>query len=381
MPPGTGEAGFTNEENDFMLNSLSDAPTLQEQLFSELATCDATPEVRRLAEEIIGSIDDTGYFRSTPADLAMSENAELADAEAALKLVQSFDPPGVGCRDLAECLKLQLERTGELTPLYREILDHHLEEIARNHLPQLARTLRISLEELNRCLARLRRLNPYPGSALAPEHADFVMPEVSIVRGADGEYEVAPRRNGMPRLFLAERYLKLLETPDLPAADKAYLRDKLQQARELMRALDLRQSTIVRIAGVIVATQRDFLDNGVAALKPLTMKQAGEMLELHETTVSRAVANKYVETPQGIFPFKFFFTAGFTGEDGTSVSNRAVMEKIKELIDKENPAKPLSDEQLAQMLKAGGLAVARRTVAKYREGMNIPSSSLRRKHM
>ncbi len=295
--------------------------------------------------------------------------------------MQSFDPPGVGCRDLAECLKLQLERTGELTPLYREILDHHLEEIARNHLPQLARTLRISLEELNRCLARLRRLNPYPGSALAPEHADFVMPEVSIVRGADGEYEVAPRRNGMPRLFLAERYLKLLETPDLPAADKAYLRDKLQQARELMRALDLRQSTIVRIAGVIVATQRDFLDNGVAALKPLTMKQAGEMLELHETTVSRAVANKYVETPQGIFPFKFFFTAGFTGEDGTSVSNRAVMEKIKELIDKENPAKPLSDEQLAQMLKAGGLAVARRTVAKYREGMNIPSSSLRRKHM
>ena len=381
MPPGTGEAGFTNEENDFMLNSLSDAPTLQEQLFSELATCDATPEVRRLAEEIIGSIDDTGYFRSTPADLAMSENAELADAEAALKLVQSFDPPGVGCRDLAECLKLQLERSGELTPLYREILDHHLEEIARNHLPQLARTLRISLEELNRCLARLRRLNPYPGSALAPEHADFVMPEVSIVRGADGEYEVAPRRNGMPRLFLAERYLKLLETPDLPAADKAYLRDKLQQARELMRALDLRQSTIVRIAGVIVATQRDFLDNGVAALKPLTMKQAGEMLELHETTVSRAVANKYVETPQGIFPFKFFFTAGFTGEDGTAVSNRAVMEKIKELIDKENPAKPLSDEQLAQMLKAGGLAVARRTVAKYREGMNIPSSSLRRKHM
>ena len=132
---------------------------------------------------------------------------------------------------------------------------------------------------------------------------------------------------------------------------------------------------------MIVATQRDFLDNGVAALKPLTMKQAGEMLELHETTVSRAVANKYVETPQGIFPFKFFFTAGFTGEDGTAVSNRAVMEKIKELIDKENPAKPLSDEQLAQMLKAGGLAVARRTVAKYREGMNIPSSSLRRKHM
>ena len=185
----------------------------------------------------------------------------------------------------------------------------------------------------------------------------------------------------MPKLFLAERYLKLLETPELSPEDRTYLREKLQQARELMRALDLRQSTIMRIAEVIIRTQRDFLDRGVEHLKPLTMKQAGEMLDLHETTVSRAVAGKFVETPQGTFPFKYFFTAGFTGEDGRELSNRAVMEKIRELIDQENPAKPLSDEQLAQQLKAEGLAVARRTVAKYREQLNIPSSSLRRKHL
>lgn len=381
LPPSTESANYTNEENDFVLNSLSNAPTLQEQLLSELSSCNASPEILRLGEAIISALDDSGYFRSTLADLAMSENAELADAEAALKLIQSFDPPGIGCRDLAECLKLQLERTGELTPLYREILDHHLEEIARNHLPQLAKTLHITLEELNHCLARLRRLNPYPGSTLATSQADFVVPEVSITRKPNGEYEAIPRRNGIPRLFIAEKYLKLLESPDLAAADKAYLQEKLQQARELIHALDLRQSTITRIADMIIKTQRDFLDRGKSALKPLTMKQAGEMLNLHETTISRAAANKYVETPQGIYPFKFFFTAGFTQADGVAVSNRSVMEKIKELVDKENPTKPLSDEQIAQSLKAAGLTVARRTIAKYREEMNIPSSSLRRKHL
>lgn len=294
--------------------------------------------------------------------------------------MQGFDPPGVGCRDLPECLKLQLRRRNALTPVLEEILDHHLEEIARNHLPQLARTLRISLDELYGCLGELRKLSPFPGSALAPEHSEFVAPEVEIVKSGDG-YAVHSCKGAAPRLFLAERYLKMLETPDLSGEDRAYLREKLQQARDLMRALELRQSTIVRIAEVIARTQRDFLEEGVEALHPLTMRQVGEELELHETTISRAVANKYVRTPQGIFPLKFFFSAGFTSEDGAELSNRAVMEKIRELIQKESPAKPLSDEQLAQMLKAGGIAVARRTVAKYREALGIPSSNLRRQHI
>lgn len=381
MPPGTEESGPSGEQREYMLNSLASTPSLQEQLSAELAMTPLPPRIRRLAEEAIGSIDDSGYLRTTAADLAMCSNATLEEAEAAIHAIQQFDPPGVGCRNLAECLRLQLERKGALTPLLSEILDHHLDEIARNRLPQLARTLHIPLEELNAALAELRKLNPFPGSALATGPSEFVLPEVAIVRKEDGDYEAVPRRNGMPKLFLAERYLKLLETPELSPEDRTYLREKLQQARELMRALDLRQSTIMRIAEVIIRTQRDFLDRGVEHLKPLTMKQAGEMLDLHETTVSRAVAGKFVETPQGTFPFKYFFTAGFTGEDGRELSNRAVMEKIRELIDQENPAKPLSDEQLAQQLKAEGLAVARRTVAKYREQLNIPSSSLRRKHL
>lgn len=381
MPPGTGENGPSGEQQEYMLNSLASAPTLQDQLSAELALTPLPPRIRKLAEEAVCSIDDSGYLRTTAADLAMSSDATVDEAEEAIRVIQGFDPPGVGCRDLAECLRLQLERKKALTPLLAELLEHHLDDIARNRLPQLAKALHISMEELNAALAELRKLNPFPGSAFAPGNSEFVLPEVTIVRKEDGSYEALPRRNGLPKLFLTERYLKLLENPDLSPEDRAYLREKLQQARELMRALDLRQSTIVRIADVIIRTQRDFLDRGVEYLKPLTMKQAGDMLDLHETTVSRAVAGKYVETPQGIFPFKYFFTAGFTGEDGQELSNRAVMEKIRELIGKENPARPLSDEQLAQQLKAEGLAVARRTVAKYREQLNIPSSSLRKKHL
>lgn len=381
MPPGTGESGPTGEQQEYMLNSLTTAPTLQEQLNAELATTPLPPRIRRLAEEAVCSIDDSGYLRTTAADLAMTSDATLEEAETAIRTIQTFDPPGVGCRDLAECLKLQLERKNALTPLLAEILAHHLDEIARNRLPQLAKTLHISVEELNAAIAELRKLNPFPGTALASTRSEFILPEVAIVRREDGDYEAVPRRGGMPKLFLAERYLRLLETPDLSPEDRAYLREKLQQAREFLHALDLRQSTIVRIAEVLIRTQREFLDSGVEHLKPLTMKQAGDMLELHETTISRAVANKYVETPQGTFPFKYFFTAGFTGADGQEFSNRAVMEKIRELIEREDPAKPLSDEQLARQLKDAGLSVARRTVAKYREQMNIPSTTLRRKHL
>ena len=367
------------ETRDFLLNSFAVAPSLQSQLLDELAVSDAAPEIRELAEQVIGSIDDTGYLRTPAADIAMAAGAEPEAVERAIRLVQSFDPPGVGCRDLAECLKLQLERAGELTPLLCELIDRHLEEIARNRLPQIARSLHITPEELTAALAKLRGLNPHPGSSLAPPPSEFITPEAEIVRDGD-HYTAVPLRGGMPRLFLAERYLKMLENPDLTPEERSYLRDKLQQARDLIRALELRQSTILRIAGVLARTQRDFFDCGVEALHPLTMRQVGEELDLHETTISRAAANKFVRTPRGTFPFKYFFGTGFAAEGGEEFSNRAVMEKIRDFVAGEDPAHPLSDDKIAGMLKAEGLSVARRTVAKYRESMNLPASSLRRKH-
>ncbi len=378
VPEGDHETD-SGELRDYLLNSIAAAPSLQTQLLDELAVADTDPRTRLLAEQVIGSIDDSGYLRTPAADIAMAADADLTEVERAIRLVQSFDPPGVGCRDLAECLKLQLERTGKLTPLLREILDHHLEDIARNRMPQLAKTLHITPEELSANLAELRKLNPHPGAGFAPTASEFVVPEAEIIRTEDG-YAAIPRRGTMPRLFLAERYLKMLENPDLTSEERSYLREKLQQAREFMHALELRQSTILRIAEVLARTQRDFLDHGVEALHPLTMRQVGEELELHETTISRAVANKYIQTPRGIFPFRYFFSSGFAAENGEELSNRAVMEKIRELVDAEDPAKPLSDDKIASLLKQSGITVARRTVAKYREAINIPASNLRKKH-
>ncbi len=367
------------ELRDYLLNSIAAAPTLQSQLLDELAVADTTPRIRLLAEQLIGSIDDAGYLRTPEADIAMAADAEPEEVADALRLVQSFDPPGVGCRDLGECLRLQLERTNSLTPLLQKLLEHHLEDIARNRLPQLARELHITQTELAEALAQLKRLNPYPGSCCTPASSEFVVPEAEIIRTEEG-YKAQLLRNRQPRLFLAERYLKMLEDPALSQEERSYLREKIQQARELMRALELRQSTILRIAEVLAATQRDFLDLGVDALHPLTMRQVGDELELHETTISRAVANKYLQTPRGVFPFKYFFSSGFASENGGELSNRAVMEKIRELVNGEDPAKPFSDDKIAQLLKSGGLNVARRTVAKYREAMNIPSSTLRKKY-
>lgn len=378
VPEGDHETD-SGELRDYLLNSIAAAPSLQTQLLDELAVADTDPRTRLLAEQVIGSIDDSGYLRTPAADIAMAADADLTEVERAIRLVQSFDPPGVGCRDLAECLKLQLERTGKLTPLLREILDHHLEDIARNRMPQLAKTLHITPEELSANLAELRKLNPHPGAGFAPTASEFVVPEAEIIRTEDG-YAAIPRRGTMPRLFLAERYLKMLENPDLTSEERSYLREKLQQAREFMHALELRQSTILRIAEVLARTQRDFLDHGVEALHPLTMRQVGEELQLHETTISRAVANKYIQTPRGIFPFRYFFSSGFAAENGEELSNRAVMEKIRELVDAEDPAKPLSDDKIASLLKQSGITVARRTVAKYREAINIPASNLRKKH-
>lgn len=374
-------AGSADDNADFWLNTAFAGESFQEQLQRELEYSDYPEKLKEIASHIIDSLSDHGYLQTTLADIAMVCDCELAEAETALQLVQSFDPPGIGARDLAECLMLQLKRSGRVTPLLQTLLTDHQEDIARNQLPQLAKKLGISLDELSHNIRILRSLSPYPIMGGGENRQGFIFPEISIVRNDDGDFEVIPRRERMPRIFLAERYLKMLEKPSLSPEDRAYLQEKIKQAQELLRAIELRESTIVRLGKMLITHQADFLEQGAVALHPMTMKQAGEILGVHETTVSRAAAGKYVETPQGIFPLNYFFAAGFVDEDGSEVSSRAVIEKIKELIDAEDPRKPLSDAQLARSLEADGLAVARRTVAKYRESLNIPASSQRKKYL
>lgn len=366
-----------DEKRRHYFDSITEEVSLQEQLLEQLRLADVSPRTRELAELIVGSIDDQGYLRSHLADLATAASAELAELEPALALVQSFEPPGIGARDLCECLLLQLERKGRGRSLTAKLVSRHLDDIARNRLPQIARDLSISLDRLRELIDEVRALNPYPGSGIAPEQTIFVVPEVTVEE-RDDRFVVVPNREHVPRLRLSPFYLQLLEDPNTPAETRDYIKEKFVSGKLLIRSLSQRESTILRIAEVIVDSQYDFLRHGIEHLRPLTMQQVADKLGIHETTVSRAIAGKYMQTPVGLYEFKFFFTSGFHADDGDEVSSRGVMEKIRDLVARENLAHPLSDLKLAQLLREQGLPVARRTVAKYREEMGIPSSHLRR---
>lgn len=378
--PLPGEQSFGDAEGrEHFFNSLTSEQSMADLLLEELRMADTDPMTAKVAELIIGSLDERGFLQTHPADIAMALDVSMEEVEQALMLVQSFDPPGIGARSLQECLRLQLERRGENDPRLMELIERHLEDLARNRLPQVAREMKISVPELDGLLARLRTLNPSPGSVYAQPDGEFVSPEVTIEREAGGRYVVAPASH-LPRLHIPERYFRMLEDQSLSAEDRTYIREKIAAARELIRSLELRNTTIRRIAALIAEGQHDFLENGVEFLKPMTMRQAADKLELHETTVSRAIAGKYVQTPRGIFAFRYFFTGGFVTNEGTAVSSRSVQERIRQLVAEEDSAKPLSDEKISKLLAAEGIELARRTVAKYRDELGIPGTSMRRVH-
>ncbi len=381
LPPAHARNDYSSEDQEkreHMFNSLVEQPSLQDYLLEQLRFAAVSPKVTAVAEVVIGSIDASGYLRTHPADIAMTTETTLSKVEQAIVLVQSFDPPGIGARDLKECLLLQINRADGDT-LLLELVEKHLEELGRNRLPQIARAMRVPIHKLNNIISKLKTFNPFPGSSISPEQPVFVIPEVTVTKES-GEYIINANDNYLPRLRLSSRYLEMLENPETPTETKSYIKEKLLNAKMLLRSIEQRQSTIKKIARVIIDTQRDFLEQGVEYLRPLTMAQVADNLKLHETTISRAIANKYLKTPLGLFEFKFFFSGGYQSESGEAVSSRSIKEKIKELIANDDNAKPLSDSKISQILKDEGLAVARRTVAKYREESGIPASNLRKQY-
>ena len=370
------------EKRQHFLNSIVDAPSLENMLLSQLSFININEEDKQLVELIIGSIDDLGYFKGSLEDLAVIGGADLKQMKKALNIVQKLDPPGIGARDLKESLLLQLDRQGKRKTQASILITKHLDELAANHIPQIAKQMKISIENLQDIIAEVRKLNPYPCIGLSLNHntnSIFVLPEAVIEKKGE-EYVVNLKTGYQPRLRISSHYLKLLDDSDTPKATKEYIKQKVLQGTNIIKSLDQRQETIQKIAEVIVDTQYDFFKNGVEALKPLTMRQVADKIDLHETTVSRAVSGKYIQTPQGLFELKFFFTGGYQAESGDLLSNRSVMEKIKEIVTEEESSKPYSDDAIAGILNNDGIPVARRTVTKYREEMGIPSSRLRRKY-
>ena len=379
---GDDEAGPRQRDNDEdgEREDASAAPGLHEHLRWQLRMSVHSARDEAIGEAVIDALGDDGYLRepldALPAALPAGLDVTLDDVRALLRLVQQFDPIGCGARDLAECLGLQLAALSAETPglaLAQRLVAGHLDAIARQRPDRLAAELGADPAGVLEAIALVKSLDPKPGARFDGAPAEYVQPD-AIALKQRGVWRVRMARGG-GGLRLNAHYQGLIGR--CSRDDDAYLRGQLQEARWLIKALENRGETLQRVAEAIVRTQSAFLDHGLEAMRPLTLRDVAEQLDLHESTISRATTRKYLRTPRGTFEFKFFFSAGLATEQGGAASSTAVQAMIRKMIEAEPAGKPLSDQALADALKAEGIAVARRTVAKYREGLGIPPSSER----
>ncbi len=365
------------EKRQFMFDSLVAGTSLQENLLDQVRLSDVKDEERPIAELIIGNIDDYGYLKSSVEDQAFSTNIPAENIAKVLRIIQTFHPPGVGARDLRECLLLQLEREGRQKTLEYRIISEHMEALGKRRVPELARALGQTADEIQKSIARIGLLEPRPGRAFLPDNDQFILPEVFVVKTGE-DYMVTTNNEQIPHLRISNTYKDLMAQADSSAEVRDYIREKIRAGKFLIKSLQQRQQTILNIAKEIVKRQREFLDKGIAFLKPLTMVQVAEVVGVHETTVSRAVSGKYMQTPRGLFEMKYFFTSGIQTATGEGMSNTSVKDMIAEIFSKEETHKPLSDQEVVRMLSEKGIVIARRTVAKYRSELNILPSNLRK---
>ena len=326
---------------------------------------------------LIGNMDEYGYLKATIEELAGSTGTPAEKILEVLKVIQTFDPPGVGARDLRECLMLQLERLGQQNTLEYRIINEFMDALGKRRIPEIARGTATSVDEVQEALARIARLEPRPGRAFLPDNDQYVLPEVFVQKSGD-DFVVTTNNEHIPHLRISNTYKDLMAQRDNSSEVRNYIREKIRAGKFLIKSLHQRQQTILNIAREIVHRQREFMDKGVAYLKPLTMVQMAEVVGVHETTVSRAVSGKYMQTPQGIFEMKYFFTAGIQTANGDGMSNTSVKDMIADIFKKEDASNPLSDQEVVRMLKEKGIVIARRTVAKYRTELNILPSNLRK---
>jgi RNA polymerase sigma-54 factor len=332
---------------------------------------------RLLLEDAYPSELSRNHLKAVVDGLAASVGLPSEQVEAVLKVIQTFEPPGVGARDLRECLLLQMTRAGQQETLEYRIVSDFMEALGKRRIPEIARGTGTNVDDVQEALARIARLEPRPGRAYLPDNDQYILPEVFVRRSGD-DYAVTTNNEHIPHLRISNTYKDLMAQGSNSAEVRNYIREKIRAGKFLIKSLHQRQQTILNIAKEIVHRQRDFMAKGVAHLKPLTMVKVAEVVGVHETTVSRAVSGKYMQTPQGIFEMKYFFTAGIQTASGDGMSNTSVKDMIADIFKAENTGKPLSDQEVVRMLKEKGIVIARRTVAKYRAELNILPSNLRK---
>jgi RNA polymerase sigma-54 factor len=375
----SGRSQEAKDKRQFFFDSIATQETLQQNLIGQLNQTALNAADRKAAELIIGNIDDNGFLQGTPEEMTLNTGIPKEDFERMLALIQSFYPPGVGARDLRECLLIQLEREGKQNSLECKIISEHMEDLGKRRFPEIARRMGMSVEKVQECANNIARLNPRPGQIFATAPPNYVLPDVTVEK-MDGDYQVILNGEQIPHLRISNTYKDIMAQDGNGSEVKDYIRDKIRSGKFLIRSIHQRQQTISNIAQQIVSRQRDFFEHGTSHLKPMTMKEIADAVGVHETTVSRAVSGKYMATPHGVFEMKYFFTSGYQTASGESMSNTSVKEVILDLVKNEDGNGPLSDQEIVLILSERGIPIARRTVAKYRTELNILPSNMRRKY-
>ncbi|HPC83915.1 MAG TPA: RNA polymerase factor sigma-54 [Thermoanaerobaculaceae bacterium] len=376
-------ATWDDDEEAPLDNASSSEQSMYEALCEQLRLADVRPELCRVCEFVIGNLEPDGYLRVPAEELAAQLEVSVELVQEAIAAVQRLDPPGIGARDLRECLLLQVDRQlaeggDPFLARVREVIAEAFGDVLNQRWEAVKRRFGLGHDEVRALVGVLRRLSPHPGAALGPTGNSPVEPDVEVRRTEQG-WQVTLVDDGLPRLQLSSRYARMLQGRSLDSESRAYLRERMRSALWFLRSVEQRQSTILKVAQAIVRRQAEFLEHGVSHLKPLVLRDIADDIGMHESTVSRVVANKYIATPRGVLPLKFFFHSAIASAVEGDLSSMAVKQRIKELIAGEDPAKPLSDARIARQLNRVGVRIARRTVAKYREELGIPSSEQRRR--
>src|SRR5277367_6404427 len=356
---------------------LSSPQSLADHLNWQLSVSICTETVRKIAESIVGNLDENGYLTATLEEIAQAANYSMEDVEEALAMVQEFDPPGIAARDLQECLLIQLKVVDPQNTLAQQIITDHLKLLQNNQMKDVARALNRPIELVKRAVDVIKRLDPKPGLRYNKTEPRLVEPDVQF-RKVDGEWQVFINDDDLPQLRLSPTYRRLLARDAADRDVRSYVKERFTAAIQLMKNIEQRKHTILRVCNSILRRQGDFLDYGPDHLKPMMIKEVAEEVGVHPSTVSRAVANKYVHTPRGTLELRSFFSESVNGPQGAEMSLLSLKRRVKQMIDEEDTARPLTDEQITKKLCDEGIHVTRRTVAKYREDLRIPSTHRRR---
>jgi RNA polymerase sigma-54 factor len=377
-----GSKGNLDDDTPNYENIVTKAATLQEYILDQAREVDFSPEELKMAEQIAGNIDDRGYLTIMIEELCEKESFDLDMAEGVLDTMQHFEPPGVAARDLKECLLIQLKHFKLRNGIVERIVEHHLHNLENRNYSVVAKALGVPLEVIYTNVGVIAGLEPIPGRQFGPEAPQYVIPDVFVFK-LGGEWLVSMNEDGLPRLKVSPFYKDMLKEQKALAAKKnegkEYLDDKIRSAKWIIKSMEQRQRTIHRVMEKILERQREFFEHGIQYLRPMVLRDIADALELHESTISRVTTNKYVHTPRGIFELKFFFNSAIGRSNGESVANEAVKSRISEIVKSEDNNKPLSDQQIMDMLTKENIDISRRTVAKYREQLGVLPSSKRRK--